>query len=57
MVVLGAEPAGAWEQNRMTACQVVWQGDGHVMFSIGFRDRHRAQIGLARSRDDEDLGF
>lgn len=41
----------AWEKDRVTACQVVRQGDWQIMFYIGFRDRDHAQIGLARSRD------
>jgi predicted GH43/DUF377 family glycosyl hydrolase len=41
----------AWERDRVTACQVVRQGDGYVMFYIGFRDKDHAQIGLARSKD------
>jgi len=40
-----------WEKHKVTACQVVRQGDWHVMFYIGFRDEHHAQIGLARSKD------
>jgi predicted GH43/DUF377 family glycosyl hydrolase len=40
-----------WEQDRVTACQVVKQGDWFVMFYIGFADRDHAQIGLARSKD------
>jgi predicted GH43/DUF377 family glycosyl hydrolase len=45
------DPKTAWEKDRVTACQVVRQGDWHVMFYIGFADRDRAQIGLARSKD------
>ncbi len=45
------EPGNAWEKDRVTGCQVVRQGDWHVMFYIGFEDKHRARIGLARSRD------
>jgi predicted GH43/DUF377 family glycosyl hydrolase len=45
------DPRLPWERDRVTACQVVRQGDWHVMFYIGFRDRDHAQIGLARSRD------
>jgi predicted GH43/DUF377 family glycosyl hydrolase len=45
------DPANAWEKDRVTGCQVVKQGDWYVMFYIGFRDQHTAQIGLARSRD------
>jgi predicted GH43/DUF377 family glycosyl hydrolase len=41
----------AWEKDRVTGCQILRQGDWHLMFYIGFRDQHHAQIGLARSRD------
>jgi predicted GH43/DUF377 family glycosyl hydrolase len=44
-------PENAWEKERVTACQVVRQGDWYLMFYIGFRDRDHAQIGVARSRD------
>ena len=40
-----------WEQERVTACQVVHQDGWYLMFYIGFRDVDHAQIGLARSRD------
>jgi Glycosyl hydrolases family 32 N-terminal domain len=40
-----------WEQQRVTACQVVHIGNWYYMFYIGFRDINHAQIGLARSRD------
>lgn len=49
--VFRPDPNRLWEQERVTACQVVRQGDWHVMFYIGFRDIDHAQIGLARSRD------
>jgi beta-1,2-mannobiose phosphorylase / 1,2-beta-oligomannan phosphorylase len=49
--VLRADPNCPWEQHLVTACQVVEQGGWHLMFYIGFRDVHHAQIGLARSRD------
>jgi predicted GH43/DUF377 family glycosyl hydrolase len=45
------DPNSTWEKDRVTACQVLKQGEWHVMFYIGFRDRDHAQIGLARSRD------
>ena len=45
------DPASEWEQHKVTACQVERRGDWHVMFYIGFRDVHHAQIGLARSKD------
>lgn len=41
----------AWEKDRVTACQVVAQNDGFLMFYIGFRDQEHAQIGVARSKD------
>jgi hypothetical protein len=41
----------AWEQERVTACQVVIHDGWHYMFYIGFRNVHAAQIGLARSKD------
>jgi predicted GH43/DUF377 family glycosyl hydrolase len=49
--VFRPEPKNAWEKDRVTACQVVKQGDAHVMFYIGFSDKDHAQIGLARSKD------
>lgn len=49
--VFKPDPALDWEKDRVTACQVVRQGDGYLMFYIGFRDEHHAQIGIARSRD------
>jgi predicted GH43/DUF377 family glycosyl hydrolase len=49
--VFRPDPGNAWEKDRVTACQVVRQGEWFVMFYIGFRDRDHAQIGLARSKD------
>lgn len=49
--VFRPNPNQSWEQDRVTGCQVVRHGDWHLMFYIGFRDVHHAQIGLARSRD------
>ncbi len=49
--VFRPDPKSPWEQERVTACQVVRQGDWHVMFYIGFRDVDHAQIGVARSKD------
>jgi beta-1,2-mannobiose phosphorylase / 1,2-beta-oligomannan phosphorylase len=45
-------PAGVpWEQQRVTAAQVIlWEG-WYYAFYIGFRDVDHAQIGLARSKD------
>ena len=45
------DPRNAWEQDRVTACQVVCCGQWYLMFYIGFRDEEHAQIGVARSRD------
>ncbi|MFO1500124.1 MAG: hypothetical protein U1G07_17330 [Verrucomicrobiota bacterium] len=45
------DPGSAWEKHKVTACQVIREGDWHLMFYIGFRDEPHAQIGLARSRD------
>lgn len=45
------DPKNLWEQDRVTACQVIRQGDWLLMFYIGFQDENTAQIGLARSRD------
>ena len=49
--VFAADPKLAWEQHKVTACQVIQHAGWHVMFYIGFRDLHHAQIGMARSRD------
>jgi predicted GH43/DUF377 family glycosyl hydrolase len=49
--IFAADPAHSWEQHKVTACQVIPEGDWYIMFYIGFRDENRAQIGLARSRD------
>ncbi|MGA2032183.1 MAG: glycosyl hydrolase family 65 protein [Thermoguttaceae bacterium] len=45
------DPRSPWEQHKVTAVQVLRQGEWYVMFYIGFRDVDHAQIGLARSRD------
>ncbi len=49
--VFTPDPKSPWEHDRVTACQVIPQGDGFLMFYIGFRDESHAQIGLARSHD------
>lgn len=49
--VFAADPKSPWEQHKVTACQVVRRGEWYLMFYIGFFDLHRAQIGIARSRD------
>jgi hypothetical protein len=49
--IFKADPKAEWEQHKVTACQVLRRGGWHYMFYIGFRDLHRAQIGIARSKD------
>lgn len=49
--VFVSDPAIPWECHKVTACQVIRQREWFVMFYIGFRDKHHAQIGIARSRD------
>jgi len=49
--IFRADPKHAWEQYKVTACQVLWRDGWYYMFYIGFRDVDHAQIGLARSRD------
>ena len=49
--IFAADPASAWERHKVTACQVVRQGEWHLMFYIGFSDEDHARIGIARSKD------
>ena len=49
--VFRPDPSNAWEQDRVTACQVIREDGWYWMFYIGFEDQSYAQIGLARSRD------
>ncbi|MHC5035223.1 MAG: MGH1-like glycoside hydrolase domain-containing protein, partial [Planctomycetota bacterium] len=49
--VFQSDPSIAWEHDRVAGCQVVRQGNWHLLFYIGYRDIDHAQIGLARSRD------
>ena len=49
--VLEANSNNSWEKDRVTAAQVVHNGDWYLMFYIGFRDENHAQIGIARSKD------
>ena len=49
--VFAADRNNEWEKHKVTGCQVIRLDDWYVMFYIGFRNEHRAQIGLARSRD------
>ena len=49
--VFAADSSNEWEKHKVTGCQVIRLDDWYVMFYIGFRNEHRAQIGLARSCD------
>ena len=49
--VFAADATSAWERAKVTACQVIRRSDDYLMFYIGFRDVHYAQIGMARSAD------
>lgn len=49
--IFAAEPGNEWEQHKVTACQVIKDGDSYLMFYIGFENVDKAQIGMARSRD------
>jgi predicted GH43/DUF377 family glycosyl hydrolase len=49
--IFKSDPSFGWEKYKVTACQVIQQGEWHLMFYIGFRDIDHAQIGVARSRD------
>ena len=49
--IFKSNPAMEWEKHKVTACQVVKDGSGYLMFYIGFRDVDHAQIGVARSPD------
>lgn len=40
-----------WEQDKVTACQVIRRRDDYLMFYIGFKNIDYAQIGMARSKD------
>ena len=42
---------GGWDGYKVTGCQVIRHDGWYIMFYIGFRTVHDAQIGLARSRD------
>jgi predicted GH43/DUF377 family glycosyl hydrolase len=49
--IFKSDPKIEWEQAKVTACQVVKEGNWYLMFYIGFRDVDHAQIGVARSKD------
>jgi beta-1,2-mannobiose phosphorylase / 1,2-beta-oligomannan phosphorylase len=45
------DSAREWEQDKVTACQVIRRKDDYLMFYIGFATVDYAQIGMARSKD------
>ena len=49
--VMTPDPAAQWEQQRVTAAQIVYWKGWFYSFYIGFRDIDHAQIGLARSKN------
>jgi hypothetical protein len=49
--VFKSDPKIEWEQDKVTACQIVPDGGWYLMFYVGFRDVDHAQIGVARSAD------
>jgi predicted GH43/DUF377 family glycosyl hydrolase len=49
--IFKSDPKIPWEQDKVTACQVVEDAGWYLIFYIGFRDVDHAQIGIARSRD------
>ena len=44
-------PEKEYEQARIGACHVLPEGDGYLMFYIGYRDIHTACVCAARSKD------
>jgi predicted GH43/DUF377 family glycosyl hydrolase len=49
--VFKPETKNQWEKAKVTACQVIKQPSGYLMFYIGFETEQHAQIGVARSKD------
>ncbi|MDR1485728.1 MAG: hypothetical protein LBT09_13015, partial [Planctomycetaceae bacterium] len=44
-----ADPAQQWEKHKVTGGQIIKRKNDYLMFYIGFRDEHFAQIGMAKS--------
>ena len=40
-----------WENHKVAGCHVVYHEGFYIMFYIGYRNEHYAQIGIARSKD------
>ena len=51
MPIFTCAPENEYEQNRIGACDILPDGDGYIMFYIGYRDIHTACICAARSKD------
>ncbi|MGC4035022.1 MAG: hypothetical protein QM764_03605 [Chitinophagaceae bacterium] len=49
--VFANDSSNSWEQAKVTACQVIKDEKGYLMFYIGFHNVDYAQIGIARSVD------
>ncbi len=49
--VFTANESSKWEQNKVTACQVVKHKEWYFMFYLGFENIDTARIGIARSKD------
>ncbi len=49
--IFTARPGSGWEEQKVTACQVLQYSGYYYMFYIGFQDIHTASIGFARSKD------
>ena len=46
-----ADLESSWEKHKVAGCQVIAKDGWYIMFYIGYRDEHCAQIGMARSRN------
>lgn len=49
--IFSADLDSQWEHHKAAGCQVLLWHDWYIMFYIGYRDEHYAQIGIARSQD------
>ena len=49
--IFTADTERAWERHKVAGCQVIRENGRYIMFYIGYRDEHFAQIGIARSND------
>jgi predicted GH43/DUF377 family glycosyl hydrolase len=52
--VFAADTSQDFEKYKVTGCQVIKRKEDYLMFYIGFRDIHTAQIGMARSKNGID---